>query len=695
MNKEKNIRLPLKQSVKLIVSYVSNRILEQFKKISIIILYLVFFLTIVLKMPLYESGMIAVGLVIVIIGLAFFFEGIMLGLMPLGESLGLKLPKKAKLPFILVFSFILGVLATIAEPAVGALKANGIFVKAWEAPLLFVMLNKYSFLLVAAIGIGVGIAALIAMLKYFFSLSIKPILYVSITLLLIASIFAIFDKNLLYILGLAWDSGGITTGPVTVPLVVALGIGVSRIVSKTNSGLAGFGIVTLASLIPILTVLILGLFLSGRAPEPSPSEEFFDAQNKDKIVSMFENKENAEIYILKNTGYDTWLSYFSSKDEITSYIENLFSDTSLSNKMFKDKNDLTAWIKNITDGELASLITSKYADIIDTKNDELTDKTKSMFGYIIKDVLLENLKIAFFSIVPLIAFLFIVYVIFIREKLFDLDIIILGIVFSVVGLALFNFGKDLGFVKLGKQAGEGLPVAIKKIKLSEDKKVFKNFDIDAIQKSVKEDGTIEKFFYYKEKGEYKTMTFDERYYDSNKKIYSTDNLKGPLFGENNIIPGFVLILIFCFFMGYSATLAEPALNALAYTVEELTVGTFNKNLLIQSVSVGVGVGIMVGAIKILFDIPLIYLLIPPYILLLILTKFTEEQFVSIAWDSAGVTTGPVTVPLVIAIGLGLSAQVGVVEGFGILAAASAFPILSVLSTSMYISFKRKSYLSDI
>lgn len=695
MNKENKIRLPLKQSVKLIVSYISNRVLEQFKKISIIILYLVFFQTIILKMPLYESGMIAIGLIIIIIGLAFFFEGIMLGLMPLGESLGLKLPKKAKLPFILVFSFVLGVLATIAEPAVGALKANGIFVKAWEAPLLFVMLNKYTFLLVTAIGIGVGIAAFIAMLKYFFSLSIKPILYVSIILLLIISIFSIFDKNLLYILGLAWDSGGITTGPVTVPLVVALGIGVSRIVSKTNSGLAGFGIVTLASLIPVLTVLILGASLLGKVPEPDSSEKFFEAQNKDKIVSMFESEEDAEIYILKNTNFNTWMSYFGSKDEITTYIENLLSDTSLQNKIFSDKKDSNEWIKSISDAELALFLTTKYPEVFDIKNDELLDKTESMFGYIIKGVLLENLKVALLSIAPLIAFLFIVYFIFIREKLFDLDIIILGIVFSIVGLTLFNFGKDLGFVKLGKQTGEGLPVAIKKIKLSENKKIFKNLDIDAIQKSIKEDGTIEKFFYYKENDKYKTTTFDEKYYDSEKKIYAIDDTKGPLFGENNIIPGFIIILIFCFFMGYSATLAEPALNALAYTVEELTVGTFNKNLLIQSVSVGVGVGIMVGAIKILFDIPLIYLLIPPYILLLILTKFTEEQFVSIAWDSAGVTTGPVTVPLVIAIGLGLSSQVGVVEGFGILAAASAFPILSVLSTSMYLSFKRKSYLSDI
>jgi len=145
-------------------------------------------------------------------------------------------------------------------------------------------------------------------------------------------------------------------------------------------------------------------------------------------------------------------------------------------------------------------------------------------------------------------------------------------------------------------------------------------------------------------------------------------------------------------MGYGATLAEPALNALGIKVEELTVGTFKKSLLMHTVATGVGVGIAVGAAKIIWDIPLIWLLVPPYLILLIITRFSSEEFVNIGWDSAGVTTGPVTVPLVLAMGLGIGTQVGVVEGFGILSLASVYPILGVLLVGLYTIRKSKKLL---
>jgi hypothetical protein len=96
--------------------------------------------------------------------------------------------------------------------------------------------------------------------------------------------------------------------------------------------------------------------------------------------------------------------------------------------------------------------------------------------------------------------------------------------------------------------------------------------------------------------------------------------------------------------------------------------------------------------KIVFDIPLIFILAPPYAVLMLLTKLSSEEFVNIGWDSAGVTTGPITVPLVLAMGLGISTQVGVVEGFGILAAASAFPILAVLAVGLVTNSKKKALL---
>jgi len=147
-------------------------------------------------------------------------------------------------------------------------------------------------------------------------------------------------------------------------------------------------------------------------------------------------------------------------------------------------------------------------------------------------------------------------------------------------------------------------------------------------------------------------------------------------------------------MGYGATLAEPALNALGSTVEEISVGTFKKSLLMQSVAIGVGIGIAFGVAKITWNIPLIWLLAPPYVLLLFITYFSTEDFVNIGWDNAGATTGPITVPLVIAIGLGIGGEVGAVESFGILSLASVYPILSVLLVGMFVNGKRRRLIKE-
>ena len=90
--------------------------------------------------------------------------------------------------------------------------------------------------------------------------------------------------------------------------------------------------------------------------------------------------------------------------------------------------------------------------------------------------------------------------------------------------------------------------------------------------------------------------------------------------------------------------------------------------------------------KIAYDLPLAYLLVPPYLVLLVLTWFSSEEFVNFGWDSAGVTTGPITVPLVLAMGLGIGAKVpGVSDGFGILALASVGPIITVLTVGFIVS----------
>jgi hypothetical protein len=260
-------------------------------------------------------------------------------------------------------------------------------------------------------------------------------------------------------------------------------------------------------------------------------------------------------------------------------------------------------------------------------------------------------------------------------------------------MSIFNIGIEAGLGKLGKQVGGFLPSAYTSIQLKEDSKIIHNFDPKSVQIRYSVNGEKEVFFYLVKDKKITTVTYDENNYDANNKTYRYTPVHGPQWGENkyNLI-GILIVLGFGFLMGYGATLAEPALNTLGATVEDISVGTFRKNLLIQTVAIGVGFGIMIGVTKIIWNVPIYWMLTIPYLVLLILSHFSSEDFVNIAWDSAGVTTGPVTVPLVLAMGLGIGNQSGAIEGFGILAMASVCPIMSVLIMGLIVDHKRKSIL---
>jgi hypothetical protein len=286
-----------------------------------------------------------------------------------------------------------------------------------------------------------------------------------------------------------------------------------------------------------------------------------------------------------------------------------------------------------------------------------------------------------------------VFFLLIREKLPYPDEIFLGIILCVLGLAVFGIGIELGLDKLGTQIGSKLPASFKAIQLPEENKTIMNFDPDSVHVATTTDGKKHPFFFSEKDGKIVTIPYNPSDYDQVTGRYRYTPVKGPLFGSGTSLPGILIVILFAFIMGYGATLAEPALNALGVTVEELTAGTFKKNLLMQAVAVGVGTGIAVGVTKIVLSIPIVWLLVPPYIILLLVTAFSTEEFVNIGWDSAGVTTGPITVPLVLAMGIGIGSQVGVVEGFGILASASVYPILSVLLLGLHINRKRKAALT--
>ena len=297
------------------------------------------------------------------------------------------------------------------------------------------------------------------------------------------------------------------------------------------------------------------------------------------------------------------------------------------------------------------------------------------------------------AVVPLCLFLLLT-LLWIRQKLPRRDEIFLGIGFAVLGMGLFSIGIEWGLSGVGNQLGNTLPAAYKKIEFANQKIEIDNFDKNLVQTAVDDSGKTHQFYYRYERDMVSVIPWNEENYNAEEKRYNFTPTKGPLYGNEGDLSGIIVVLLFAFFMGYGATLAEPALNALGSTVETITVGTFKKSLLMQAVAIGVGCGIFLGVAKIVWNIPLAAMLVPLYLILLVLSYFSTEEFVNIGWDSAGVTTGPVTVPLVIAMGLGIGQQSAVVEGFGILSMASVCPIMSVLSVGIFVNRSRNVLLES-
>jgi hypothetical protein len=140
--------------------------------------------------------------------------------------------------------------------------------------------------------------------------------------------------------------------------------------------------------------------------------------------------------------------------------------------------------------------------------------------------------------------------------------------------------------------------------------------------------------------------------------------------------------LFAFLIGFSTTIAEPSLIAVALKASEVSSGTISQWGLRITVAMGVGFALTVGVFRIITGTPLYLYILAGYILVVLQTIFAPKQLVALAYDSGGVTTSTVTVPIVAALGIGLSSSVPgsnpAVDGFGLIAFASLFPIISVL-----------------
>ena len=187
-----------------------------------------------------------VGAVLLIVGIGLFNLGADLAMTPMGAHVGSGLSKQKKLPLLLSVCFVLGMLITIAEPDLQAL-----------ANQVSAVMNGT--VLVYAVGIGVGAFLVIAILKIVFRKSLSQILMLFYMLLFALALILIVSGNE-NLLPMAFDSGGVTTGPITVPFIMALGVGISNVLGDRRSKENSFGLVALCSVGPVLAVLVLGIF---------------------------------------------------------------------------------------------------------------------------------------------------------------------------------------------------------------------------------------------------------------------------------------------------------------------------------------------------------------------------------------------------------------------------------------------------
>ncbi len=451
---------------------------------------------------------IIIGLGIVAVGLALFIRGLELGIFPVGEGLAVDFARKGSVFWLLTFAFTIGFSTTVAEPALIAIAEKA-------AVISHGLIDAFWLRMTVAFSVGFAIA--LGTLRILLG---HPIAYYIISGYILVVLITFFAPK--EIIGLAYDSGGVTTSTVTVPLVAALGIGLASSIKGRNPAIDGFGLIAFASLTPMIFVQIYGIVVYAIGESHTGTQVLQKAQETVPVIVQFE-----------------WSTIF--------------------------------W------------------ELLHT----------------IKDVMPILIVIFFFQ-----------YAI-IKKPAAHLKKIITGITMVILGLYAFIVGLDMGLFPIGETIA---------FQLTEMK--------------------------------------------------------------NNL-----LIYLFAFLIGFSTTMAEPALLAIAIKAEEISEGNIKQNILRMVVALGVALGIGLGAYRIVAGDPIHYYIVAGYTLVIIFTYFAPKYIVPIAYDSGGVTTSTVTVPLVAALGLGLAENIEgrnpLIDGFGLIAFASLFPMLTVMGYGIYATYKLK------
>ncbi len=432
-----------------------------------------------------------VGAIFLIIGMGLFSLGAETSMSVIGERIGASLSKSKKIWLIALVSFVLGTIITVAEPDLQVLATQ--------------ITQVPNMVLIMAVAIGVGIFLAAAMLRIVFNIKLSKLLLI---LYLMAFVLAIFVPE--DFLPVAFDAGGVTTGPMTVPFIIALGVGAASIRSTKSSESDSFGLVALCSVGPILTVMILGLIFKIDSTVYTPSV-IPDIENSKSLIMMFANM--------------------------------------LPNYIF----------------EVAK------------------------------------------ALVPILIF-FVLYQIFaLKMQKNELIKAFIGLGYTFIGLVLFMTGVNVGFMPVGNQLGTEL------------------------------------------------MRIEHQWL---------------------IIPIIMLI-------GYFIVQAEPAVVVLTKQVSDITDGAIPEKAIKVTLSIGMTIAMLIAVIRAMYGISIFYFLIPGYLISVGLMFVVPEIFTAIAFDSGGVTSGPMTATFVLPLIIGVCEACGrqdaniMKDAFGLVAMVAMMPLIIV------------------
>jgi len=235
-----------------------NPVIKSVADLLPIIIVIAFFQFVILQQPIPNLERLLVGTVFVMLGLAIFVKGLEMGLFPIGESMAYAFARKGSVTWLLIFAFCLGFSTTVAEPALIAISTEaakvaadgGMIEKSAQAQIAYADGLRWT------VAFSVGFAIVIGVIRI-----IKgwPIQYLIVTGYLGVVIMTMFAPK--EIIGIAYDSGGVTTSTITVPLVTALGVGLASSIKGRNAMVDGFGLIAFASLTPMIFVMGYGMII--------------------------------------------------------------------------------------------------------------------------------------------------------------------------------------------------------------------------------------------------------------------------------------------------------------------------------------------------------------------------------------------------------------------------------------------------